>query len=323
MTTDSKTQLLEWRTAAQRSFLRWPAGIALAVVIVTAANLSWSGDTGLSIGPIRLHLSDALCIFSCMLVATWPIWYVVTSRAVRSLPGPTVWRQLSACAGLFVLALLAAPRFTVDYRDYDSWSDTDRRDFTTTWVKRSLLETMQEPRFRLDELAWMQSNFSASYIPAQVYCPRRSTRFVPFFGVVRDDYVANALASGIGDEPGRQPPAAALSNAIARCKREGPQMLAAGDTKEAALMKGDVDRFFSLAMRESPPDGSVVLEDAMIPKPIMDRIEAVLKDDANRFDALENANASDFPGQVRRLRPLAVALALGRSDDAERLRKQP
>jgi hypothetical protein len=223
------------------------------------------------------------------------------------------------------LAVLAAPSFEIKYRDFDSTSDTDRRDNTLTWIKRSAVESLRLPYLKLDELTWLQSNSSAAYIPAQVYCPRRSTRLYPFFGAVRDTDDADALVAGIGED---KPPASALANTIARCRRDGPAMRAAGYTKEAALLQGDVDRFFTLNRLENSPrtsvissNTSIVLEDAEIPAPIMAKAEAVLAARGNDiYGYLDDSNYDTQPGQVRRLKALVLAEALRRSKDIVRLK---
>ena len=320
MTKSSEVSNHNWRTASKLSFFRWPATVALAGATVSLLNLIGSGNRGLSIGAIHLRLSDALFIFSCVLLATLPIWYFITNRLVCGEPKPPVTKQISACLGLLILALLVVPRIEIEYRDYDTWSETDRRDITTTFVKRSIVETVLMPQLALDELAWLQSNYSAAYIPAQVFCPRRSTRLYPFFGIERSDYIANALAPDIGEATGSRPPAAALANGITRCNREGPAMLAAGNTKESALLQGDIDRFFALNALEESPNKSIVLEDAQIPAPIMAKIETVLEEQSDDLlGYVDDPNFGTTPGQARRLTPLVLAKALGRSDDIARL----
>lgn len=322
MTSSSEISIFDWRSVSKLSSFRWPATVALAGTAACLINLAISGNRGLSIGSINLRLFDALCIFSCLLVATFPIWYYITNRLIHCKPKPTVAIQISVCLGLLILALLVAPRFEIEYRDYDTWSKNNRRDFTTTLVKRSFAETLQMPQLALDELAWLQSNYSAAYIPAQVFCPRRSTRLYPFLGIVRGDYLANALAPGIGEATGSRPPVDALENGIARCNREGSAMLAAGHTKESALLQGDIDRFFTLNALEESPNESIVLADAQIPAPIMAKIESVLKertDDLLHY--LDDPNFDTTSGQARRLKPLVLAEALGRSNDIARLRR--
>lgn len=276
----------------------------------------------MSIGSIHLRLFDALCIFACVMIATVPIWYYITSRLANCKPKPSVAKQITICLGLLILALLVSPRFEIEYREYDTWSANDRHDFTTTLAKRSIVETLQRPRLVLDELAWLQSNYSSAYIPAQVFCPRRSTRLYPFWGIERSDYLANALAPGVGEPTDSMPPTAALENGIARCNREGPKMIEAGHTKESALLQGDIERFFAMNALEASSSESIVLDDAKIPAPIMAKIESILeerKDDLSLY--LEDSDFDTSIGQVRRLRPLVLAEALGRSKDIARLRK--
>jgi hypothetical protein len=326
MTPDQQTsppELIEWREAAKLSWLRIPAVIGLAGTLILGFNLVIGDDHTMTIGPVGLDWSDALCIFATLLLTTFPVWYYVTGRIRRSGSPPALGRQLAACLGLLIFAMLVLPTFKVEYRELNPGND-----ITTTWIKRSMPETLAAPWVRYDELAWLQSNFSAAYIPADVACPRYSTRLFPLFGMIRDDYLANALAydldtgANFGSDPNsdsRRPPADALAAGIARCRVEGPAMRAAGHTKESALMQGDIDRFFALdAMGHSPHD-SIVLEDAEIPAPIMNKINAFLATEPDTFEYLQ---APGSPGEVRRLRPILVAAALGRDKDVARLRAE-
>lgn len=308
-----------WRTASQQSFFRWPATFSLAGSVVCLLNLITGGNTGLTIGSLHLRLFDAFCLFACALVATAPVWYHATKRIILSKPKPSGFAQLFASLMLLICALLVAPHFELELRDYDSWSEDDRHDFTTTLAKRSILETLALPSMKIDELAWLQSNYSASYIPAQIFCPRRSTRIYPFFGIVWDDYLANALAPNVGDSTDARPPVKALQRGIERCRKEGPAMLAAGLTKESALLKGDIERFFTINALEKTSKHDIVLEEADIPIDIMRRIESILKPESE-FDFLADANFRDNQGQVRRLRTFVLAQALGRAQDVTRLR---
>lgn len=303
-------------------------------------NLLSSGDNHLQIGGIGLTLSGALVISVSAFLATFPLWYYITSRKAHSRSVPRPVKQLLIGIGVFSLAILAAPRFVVEYRVHEGHDETDLRDDTTRWIKRSIGETFETPVLKVDQLAWLQSNFSAGYIPAQVFCPYRSTRLSPFFGVVRVTRDGNALASG-------QPSAAVLANTIARCKRDGQAMRSGGYTKEEALAKGDVDRFFALNALEGDLDYSamntaIVLEDAEIPPALLRKMEAVLaapvpdqsrdgEDAASQAarlmsrdplasDYLVDADYATQPGQVRRLKALALAEALGRTRDIARLK---
>lgn len=321
MATNGEITNDDWRAASKRSFFRWPGTVGIAGTAVCLLNLVISGNKGLTIGSIELRLFDALWMFSCLLVASLPIWYYVTSRLARGEPKPAISKQFFVSIGLLVLALLITPRFEIEYRDYDSWSESNRRDFTTTVTKRSIIETFQMPLLKLDELTWLQSNYSAAYIPAQIFCPRRSTRLYPFFGISRSDYLANALAPSVGEDVASKPPAAALASGIARCNKEGPAMLAAGNTKESALLRGDIDRFFFLNSFENPSNKSIVLEDSKIPAPIMAKIELALKAQTeDHIYFLEDSNFDPASGQVRRLTPLVLAEAMGRTNDYLRLR---
>lgn len=306
------------RRASNASVLRWPAVFSLAVVLVAALNLVFSGNDDLSIGPIRLMLSDLLFLFGVLLAATLPVWIIAARRVWHGQQRPGVARQLGWCAGLLVAALILAPELRIEHRRYDTWSDTERRDDTTTWIKRSLVGTMQTPFLKLDELTWLQSNYSAAYIPAGAFCPLFSTRLVPLFGVVRSTYDANALAGG--DEP---VPPAVLSNTMARCQREGQAMLARGLTKESALMRGDVERFFALNAIESrrystASANQIVLEDAAIPKHLLAKMQATLAAAQDPSAYVEDVGYLDEPGRVRRWHPLVLAVALDRAADVAR-----
>jgi hypothetical protein len=302
--------LIEWREASKLSWLRWPAMVGVAGTLVTALNIAISGNNNLTIGSISFQLSDALCIFGCILLTTFPVWYYVTKRIQRGELQLSLTRQLAACLGFLIFALLAFPTFKVEHREYNS-----RNDITTTWIKRSLPETLEKAWFRHDELTWLQSNFSAKYIPANVACPRYSTRLFPLFGVIRDDALASALASDVGMLTDARPSDEALAAGIARCRVEGPAMRAAGETKESALMQGDIDRFFALDQLDHSPNDSIVLEDAEIPAPIMSKINAFLAAQPSAFGYLEDSDYEKTPGQVRRLKPILLAAALGRDKD--------
>ncbi|WP_374536187.1 hypothetical protein [Chitinimonas taiwanensis] len=321
MTNNSNIEAHNWRPASKLSMFRWPATFSFAGTVVCLLNLATSGNKGLSIGPISFRLFDALCIFSCVLIATFPIWYYTTSRRIGNKPTPPKVKQALICFGSLILALLMAPRFEIEHRDYETQSQDNVRDFTTVFIKRSFLETIQVPKLALDELTWLQSNYSADYIPAAVFCPRRSTRLYPFIGTVHEDHLANALAAGAREEDEGRPPAAALANGIARCNQEGPAMLARGYTKESSLLRGDIDQFFERNALEVSFT-SIVLSDAQIPPAIMAKIELTLtKNPDQHFYYIEDTNFDTVKGQVRRFTPLVLAEAFGRSDDIARLRK--
>lgn len=318
--------LKDWIASSQSSFWRWPSLISLASVIVLGINMMVEGNDNLHIGPLSIQYFDALCIFTCLMVSSYPIWYIVTARRARKQPRAGNAAQLARFVGLLVIAIVLAPTFSIEYRNYVKSGD-DWRDETTTWIKRSIIASVQQPQMVLDEIDWLQSNYSASYIPAGVYCPLRSTRLMPLTGVVHQTYEANALA-------GREaPPAAVLAATIARCNREGPVMRAAGHTKEAALLRGNVDRFFMLNALEHRPysystNTSVVLEDGDIPPNIMRKMEAQLvksressSEGRDWYGYLDDTDYDTSSGQIRRFKPLLIAVALGRKVDEARLRK--
>jgi hypothetical protein len=330
-----------WLAASKDSWFRWPSIFSFAASLTIGMNLLVDGDNHLHIGGVGFTLSAAFALFMSALLATLPVWYYVTSRKAFSRPVPALLKQFAVCIGVFILAILVAPRFVVEYRVFEPYHETDRRDDTTRWIKRSIVDTFNTPVLKVDELTWLQSNFSAGYIPAKVFCPYRSTRLFPFLGVMWITYDANSLASR---EP---PPAVALANTIARCNRDGEAMRSGGNTKEQALAKGDVDRFFALNALESDPDypqtnTAIVLEDAEIPPSLLKKMEAVLAmqvpdepregEDAASFaartmsvdplasDYLVDTDYATQPGQVRRFKALALATALGRIHDIARLK---
>jgi hypothetical protein len=315
MNKNTEFSLSDWRTASKRSWLRWPAGFSLAACLVLIANLSLRGNNGLRFGPISLDFRDALCMASCIIFSTLPVWYFVTDRSIRNETIP-LKIQASTSALLLVIAALASPQFKIEYRNYDIHSDTERRDITITWIKRSIMATIQAPRWNLDELAWLQHDAGEDYIPAEVFCPRRSTRLWPMFGTIRDENVANSLYSD-----GLKPPSSALETAIARCRTEGEAMLLAGHTKESALRQGDIEGFFERNAQEIYATHSIMLSESKFPKAIRERVETFLaQHPQDGFFYIDNFNDVGVPGTHRRFRTLVVAAALQRPTEVERLR---
>ncbi|KWB39647.1 hypothetical protein WL35_21440 [Burkholderia ubonensis] len=321
MTTDSPTpvqDLLNWRAASRRTLLRWPGWIGLAMLIVGAFN----------------HILAMACLGGCVFFATLPIWYVTTQRIVQDRPRPSVPVQALAWIACFLLALILSPTFTLDSRQFDDTHDT-----TTTWIKRSLVDSIKEPRYSQDELAWGQSNYDVRFVPASVVCPRYSTRLYPLFGVERETDWLNMLARSVDDWQAAnvRPPKDILQRFLDQCKTGADAMLKAGLTKESALMHGDVDLFFARAEREhtSPSRAEVVLEDAQIPPDILKKVEALIASDPDYGFRFVSFNASvdlstigakaTVPGEpdvVRRLNPLAIAAALGRDKDVEYFKRE-
>jgi hypothetical protein len=302
--------LLTWRAASKRSLLRWPAIIGFAGLIVAAVNRS----------------IDLACIFGCLLFATFPVWYFVTGRIFRGQPKPSAARQALACFVLLIVALLVSPTFSVDHQTFDANHDT-----TVTWTKRSLLDTIRQPFYSQDELAWGQSNYDVRYVPSTVFCPKYSTRRYPFFAVERDEDLLSVLAGSVDDwgSANAAPPPDVLKGFLSRCATQGKAMVDAGLTKESALMQGNVDLFFARAAQEhTEASGEVVLEDAQIPPDIMKKVETFLTNDPDHGfqyvdfnlpgeEAVARAAKPAAPGQpdaVRRLKTSAIAAALGRTE---------
>jgi hypothetical protein len=144
--------LIEWREASKLSWLRWPAMVGVAGTLVTALNIAISGNNNLTIGSISFQLPDALCIFGCILLTTFPVWYYVTNRIQRGESPLSLGRQLAACLVLLMFSLLIFPTFQVARRQINASND-----ITTTWIKPSLLETLAMPWYRHDELTKTQS----------------------------------------------------------------------------------------------------------------------------------------------------------------------
>ena len=114
-------------------------------------------------------------------------------------------------------------------------------------------------------------------------------------------------------------------------------MLKAGYTKESALLNGNVDLFFTRLAQSREREGAwdqLVLEDAQIPPDIMRKVEALLAADPDHMSDYTDFNldgtppvargpkpaAAGQPDVVRRLKPLAIAAALGRTKDVERMK---
>ena len=310
--------LLAWRTASKRSLLRWPAIVGVAGLIVAAINRS----------------TDLACIFGCLFLATFPVWYFVTGRVVRGRPKPSAARQTLACLMLLIVALLLSPTFSVSHQVFDA-----KQDITVTWIKRSLLDTIRQPFYSQDELVWGQSSFDVRYVPSGVFCPKYSTRRYPLFAVERNDDLRGVLASSVEDwsSANAAPPPDILQHFLFRCATEGKAMFDAGLTKESALMRGNVDLFFARAEQEhTDSSGEVVLEDAQIPPDVMEKVETLFANDQDHVfhyttfnlpveDRVARSAKPATPGQpdvVRRLRTSAIAAALGRSEELARLDKK-
>lgn len=94
-------------------------------------------------------------------------------------------------------------------------------------------------------------------------------------------------------------------------------MRSAGLTNESALLGADIERFFALAAPERSPTKSVVLEDSEAPAPIIAKMNAVLAstpvDLQQQNHYLDGGNYATFPGKVRRVRPMVLAVSLGRN----------
>jgi hypothetical protein len=319
---------MSWREASNLAPFRWPARVAIAGTLVTAANLLLGSNNGLTIGPVHLYLLDAFYIFAILLISTFPIWYYCTNRVYLQQPQPKKAKQIAVVFAFFFLALLLCPTVTMEYRTYGYYDN-----ITKTLIKRSFLETINQPWFDHDELTWLQSSSSTAYIPAEIYCPYRSTRLRPFIGYIRTERSPGVLTLGGGDDVNSQPPTDALNAVLEHCRREGPAMRSAGLVKEAALMRGDINQFFFLTFRDETPNNIIVLEDSAFPPDLMAKINVFLANQsliakidvflANQpsdFEYLDNADFASHPGMKRRLKPLAVAAALNRNGDIERLK---
>jgi hypothetical protein len=311
--------LLTWRAASRRTLLRWPGWIGLAALIVGAFN----------------RMLPMACLGGCVFLATMPIWYATTRRIVQGRPRPASAAQALAWLGCFLIALVLSPTFELSHQRFDATHDTN-----TIWIKRSILDSIRQPRYSLDELAWGQSVYDVRFVPASVFCPQYSTRLYPLFGIERETDWLNMLARSVDDwqAPDAAPPKEILQRFLDHCKAGGEAMLKAGLTKEAALMRGDVDLFFARAEQEHAGSayGEVVLEDAQIPPDIMKKVETLIANDPGSgfqyvtfnmpgVDLSELGTKTTVPGSpgvVRRLSPVAIAAALGREQDVERLRNK-
>lgn len=328
--------LLAWRAASKRSSPRWPALIGVCGTIVTLANLVLSGNHTLEIGWLELDLFAAACIFGCLAFATFPVWYADTGRLLRNQPRLSAKKKWLVCTGLFLGALVVSPTFSVAIARFDLMHES-----RTTWTKRSLLESFKRPFYSLDELTWAQGRDDIRYVPSRVLCPSDSVRIYPLLGVDRDDdwpgVIKNTMTDYLSGGTAAAPDPDVLKFALSRCETEGPPMLKAGYTKESALMNGNVDLFFTRLAQEHEHSGAwhdVVLEDAQIPPDIMRKVEALLAADPDHVSDYTDFNLSDAapvargskpavagePDVVRRLTPLAIAAALGRTKEVERIK---
>ena len=326
--------LLTWRAASKRSSPRWPALIGVSGTIVMLANLALSGNRTLDFGSVELDLFAAACIFGCLAFATLPVAYNDTGRLLRGQPRLSAGKKWLICIGLFLCALVLSPTFSVEILRYDLMHQG-----RTTWTKRSLWESFKHPFYRQDELTWAQGRDDIRYVPSRVFCPAYSSRLYPLLGVDRGDNWPSVITNVLTDINGGAvaPNPDVLKFALSQCETEGPAMLKAGYTKESALMSGNVDLFFTRLAQEHENTGKwnpVVLEDAQIPPGIMRKVEALLAADPDHVSDYTDFNLSDAapvargskpavagePDVVRRLTPLAIAAALGRTKDVERIK---
>ena len=327
--------LLTWRAASKRSSPRWPALIGVSGTIVMLANLALSGNRTLDFGSVELDLFAAACIFGCLAFATLPVAYNDTGRLLRGQPRLSAGKKWLICIGLFLCALVVSPTFSVAIARFDLMHQS-----RITWTKRSLLESFKRPFYSRDELTWAQRYNDVRYVPSRVVCPNYSVRLYPLFGVDRDDNWPGVITNTMTDLNGgtAAPDPDVLKFALSLCEKEGLPMLNAGYTKEAALMSGNVDLFFTRLAEEHDHDGGawneVVLEDAQVPPDIMRKVEALLAADRDHVSDYTDFNLSDAapvargakpavagePDVVRRLKPLAIAAALGRTKEAERIK---
>ena len=317
--------LLTWRAASKRCSPRWPALIGVAGTVVMLLNLALRGDHELEFGSLQLDTLAAACLFGSLAFATFPVWYLDTDRFMRGRPRLSWMKKWLVCTGLFLVALVLSPTFSIAFSKFDEMQHS-----TTTWVKRSLLESVERPFFGHDELVWAGTGSDTRYIPPRLFCPSYSVRLYPLFGLQRGDNWPGVLEDSMSDVNGQAvPPDHAVLQAVqSRCEREGPAMLNAGYTKESALIRGDIGLFFSrLASEEGHARQQVVLDEAQIPPTIMTKVGALLAaqpdDEWQYVDSAGDqrvASESTPPmangaGVTRRLKPIAIAAALGRTKD--------
>ena len=317
--------LLTWRAASKRSSPRWPALIGVAGTVVMLLNLALRGSHELEFGSVELDTLAAACLFGSLAFATFPVWYFDTDRLMQGRPRLSWMKKLLVCSGLFLVALVLSPTFSIAVSKFDEMQHS-----TTTWVKRSLLESVERPFYGHDELVWAGTGTDTRYIPPRVFCPSYSVRLYPLFGLQRGDNWPGVLEDSMSDVNGQPvPPDHAVLQAVqSRCEREGLAMLNAGYTKESALMRGDIGLFFSrLASEEGPARQQVVLEEAQIPPGILKKVEVLLAahadDEWQYVDSVDDQSAAggskppitNGTGVTRRLKPVAIAAALGRTKD--------
>lgn len=317
--------LLTWRAASKRSSPRWPALIGAAGTVVMLLNLALRGNHELEFGSLELDTLAAACLFGSLAFATFPVWYFDTDHLIRGRPRLSWMKMWLVCAGLFLVALVLSPTFSIAFSKFDEMQHS-----TTTWVKRSLLESLERPFYGHDELVWAATGSDTRHMPPRMFCPSYSVRLYPLFGLQRGDNWPGVLEDSMSDVNGQPvPPDHAVLRAVqSRCEREGSAMLNAGYTKESALMRGDVGLFFSrLASEEGLARRQVVLDETQIPPNIMKKVEALLAaqpDDEGRYvDSVGDRRAAsestppiaNGAGITRRLKPIAIAAALGRTKD--------
>ncbi|WP_141217938.1 hypothetical protein [Bordetella genomosp. 5] len=311
----SEPGVLAWRAASRKSGWKWPAILGVGALIAGAIN----------------GLTSVACLGGILAFATFPVWYYVTGRVARGQPRPALVKQWLASIVLLLVGTALSPSFQVYW--LNTWGDPTVSTFLT---KRSLLESVRQPFYSLDELAWGQNSASVDVVPSTLLCPRYSLRRYPLLTIERRLYPMNPLASS-RDRSGGKPPAELVASTLARCEADSQAMIAAGLTKEAALAQGNLDLFFERALIERGNDMSpVMLEDADIPAEILAKVEAFLGEDPERIfwhtsynlsgeDPVKRADKSDAPGTpdvVRRLRTIAFAAAYGRQDVVEVLKER-
>ncbi|MFJ1302777.1 hypothetical protein ACILG0_22680 [Pseudomonadota bacterium AL_CKDN230030165-1A_HGKHYDSX7] len=311
----SEPGVLDWRAASRKSWWRWPALFGVAALIVGAFN----------------GITSVTCLGGILAFATFPVWYYVTGRVVRGQPRPALAKQWLACVALLLVGTALSPSFQVVW--FKTWGAPT---VSTSLTKRSLLESVQQPFYGLDELAWGQTSASVDVVPSTLLCPRYSLRRYPLLTVEQRLFPMDPLASR-RNRTGGEAPAELVASTLARCEADSQAMIAGGLTKEAALMQGNLDLFFERALNERGNNMSpVMLEDADIPAEILAKVEAFLDEDPGRVfwhtsynlsgqNPVKRADKSEAPGTpdvVRRLRTVAFAAAYGRQDVAEVLKER-
>ena len=315
--TDPSTEpgVLAWRAASRKSWWRWPAIVGVAALIVGAFN----------------GITSVTCLGGILAFATFPVWYYVTGRVARGQPRPALAKQWLASVVLLVAGTALSPSFEVVW--FKTWGDPT---VSTSLTKRSLLDSLQQPFYGLDELAWGQNSASVDIVPSTLLCPRYSLRRYPLLTIEQRFFPMNPMASSRYSS-GAKPPAELVASTFARCEADSQAMIAGGLTKEAALAQGNLDLFFERALNERGNDMSpVMLEDADIPAEILAKVEAFLDEDPGRVfwhtsynlsgqDPVKRADKPEAPGTpdvVRRLRTIVFAEVYGRQDVVDVLKER-